>query len=486
MPRRSSNAARREVSKPDPDERPILVPPNEVDPQDKEAFWLNLVNDLPTFRENVKTMSFWRLVSELPAALWERSLLIYAYRLEPKVKNSTGAAYMEKMNHAVDEEYFRQYHGGGKYMLYLKCGDESIKEITFSIDGAPKLQSGVIRVDEQGNALPPPAPAVPSEPITQVIEATSAAAKANADMLRSGYDRILETQNKVMEQRLGVSGDEKKDTLSDKILDAVITKALNPPDPMQMLSQVLTIVKEMTPRQPAQRENPEPHSDLSGQLALVKEMFGVEKLSELGDKIKGKDGISWPEVVQTMLQQGPAILAQMMQMQRENWQRMMFMRGQGQPGALGLPATAPGAPAAGIPGASVPRAPEAPAAGSQAQMAATLNQVVPQMVAQIADNFDRGFSGSDCACALDINFRNMLEQLAPMLGNPATLADFIRQVPELAQRSGHADWAEFQQDFCEYVQDKYPQAQPPVNGAAVPKPPAAATVEPLKVEQVSA
>jgi len=328
-PRRSSAQHKEMQTITDPEL--LLVPPDAVPQDKKESYWLQLVNDLPTLRETVKNVPFFKLVHDLPRALWEKYLMIYAYRLEPRVKNDSKERYMEKIAQVVDEDYFKQEHGGGKYWLLLKCGEETIKEITFAIDGQPKIRPGVALVDEHGNPIGPvmvPPQAQESE-LRQVVESMSDATGKVGDMLKKGYEGIIDAQNDVLKKNLGVNPAAPAGTpsITDRFLEAAMDKMLNPapaPDPMEMVTKVLNFIKEVTPKPPA--VEPVHSGDLGGGLAIIKEFFDVESIHELGDKLKGKGGFSWGEVIQTAVQNLPNVLAQFSQMQRENFERAIWLR----------------------------------------------------------------------------------------------------------------------------------------------------------------
>ena len=448
---RRSNARLKEIEA-DQDEL-LLIPPDEVPEAQKESYWLQLVNNVDLFRETIKTIPFFKLVHDLPASLWERTLMMYAYRLEPKVRNESGPKYMEKIAQPVDEEYFKQTHGGGKYIIYLKCGETNLKEMIFAIDGAPKLQTGVIRVDAQGEVIEAAAPAQPPSDITTAVKTISDASTAASAMTGRSYENIIDTQRKVLERDLGLGAPK---SVSDKLMDALIAKALNPPpppDPMEAITKVLALVKEMTPRPAPVHQNPDTVTDSTAGLALVKDLFGVDSLHELTERVNAKSESPWyASVAQAIFEKGPQVLAQIAQMQRENWERQMFIMQQrtAVPGqAIQLPAATP----EHIPGAS-------PSPTSQPPTPQTIQQAVPQIVQQIVNAFDRGFSGGNAAAALHVNFEIAIAELAPMLSNPETLKEFIAGIPPLAQRATDADWPEFEQDFLEYIQEAFAEEEP--------------------------
>jgi len=471
-----------------------MIPPDNVPEDRKEEYWLNLVNDPAALRTAVAGLSFWKTLEVLPATLWEDKLIIYAYRLEPAVRNEGKGSYMEKICKPVDEDYFRQRHGGGKYQLLLNCytevsGDkrnERIKEIRFSVDGPAKLQPGVIMVDAQGNPLPPPnSTAAAAEPITgditaTVVAAVTEASRANQEMLTEGLKSTLQLKDDLMRKQLGLDGqDSKSQTLADRFMMMVLERGLNPPAPARdpIIEALLTASLKRLTAEPNPQPPPAAAGDLSSQLGLVKEMFDVESLKDLGEIISTKKSHAaapwWAAPLTEFVGKLPSMIAQVSEMQEKNFRRAVAMRGQGAPQPVN-PAITPGAPAPGAPGAPVPQfippqpAVHIPGASGTAEVAppvieheppsarAMIEQQVPQMVNLICQSFDgQRFDGYDTAVHVDMSFPNLLATLYPMLTDPPTLRSFIQGTPLLAARAAAPGWGEFEADFVRYVAEAY-------------------------------
>src|SRR5271157_2804785 len=67
--------------------------------------------------------------------------IIYINRQDPPVHNPGNGHYIEKVPHAIDEEYIKARHGGGRYLVFVKNlrtkGRERSKIVV--VEGAPKL-----------------------------------------------------------------------------------------------------------------------------------------------------------------------------------------------------------------------------------------------------------------------------------------------------------------------------------------------------------
>src|SRR4051812_41651080 len=91
------------------DEEISLVPLSDIPKKEKDAYWLELVNDLTMLREVTKPIPFFALLNEFPPAMWEKHLMIYIYRLDPEVRNRGGEKkYIQRVTWAIDEEWVKE------------------------------------------------------------------------------------------------------------------------------------------------------------------------------------------------------------------------------------------------------------------------------------------------------------------------------------------------------------------------------------------
>jgi hypothetical protein len=471
--------------------QPILVGPSDVPKDEKSVYWLNLIQDLTAFRDAVKTEPFFDLLPQLPEALWEKHLMGYLYRLDPAVRNAKGQdSYIGRFTFPIDEEYVKEKHGGGKYLIYLKCGKESIKEKIFSIDGPPKFIQGQTLVDSTGqpiSATPAPTPTATNgrSEVAQVLEAASAASKVQAEIMSSGMESALALQTKLTERSLGLN-EPQQSTTESKIMDRVLDRAFTPP---QMDPMVLELFRAGIEALKA-KNNPEPvlaREDSSvNTIESLKDLFGVENIGELGKRLWGKaPEIESPwlaEVAKSVLTQLPSILDRWAAIQQQNFERMLIMSGRAQPGAgpartLAATNVQPPQPPSrfapyGQPTATSPinTSQEVPRNGHDSQIA-DIQSMVPVLIEKICNGFDRQFEGALVAASLDLDYPTMLPTLAGLLTNPEALKQFIQTVPQLAERSKDPEWPIFQEEFLGYVTDQYaPEQATPMNGAAATVP----------------
>ncbi len=444
-------------------DEPLLIPPSEIPAKDKETYWLNLVDDLPTFRAAISTISFWELMTDLPPALWESELVIYLYRLDPKMKNKDGDfKYIEVVNHPINEQWVKDTCGGGKYLAYLKYGKQQLKEIRFYIDGPPIFKEGQTIVGQVAPTAAPPATG--RSELAEAIDATSKASNAGIEIMQKGMESAIALQTKLTEKSLGLTpAPTATPGPGDRLIEALLPRLLAPPDPLALLTQVMTIVKELTPK-PVQNPEPPSQQELGGQLDLVKDIFGVESLRDLGSMLKGREpkveATPWyAGMISTALERLPGILAQFSEMQQQAFQRAMIAHQMQNGQQVQPPALTRGQATPPAPGPRMARQVTTPAAATeqppQNGSPKTLQEVIPLLIDSIARGFDNGFEGWQVATFVDVQFPGAMAELKPMLGDPAALTQFVSQVPVLAERSTKEDWPQFQADFLEYVKDNY-------------------------------
>jgi len=64
-------------------------------------------------------LDFFDYLNSLTAEQWG-DRIIYIYRQDPPDHNPGSGRYLEKVPHAIDEEYIKARHGGGRYLVFVK------------------------------------------------------------------------------------------------------------------------------------------------------------------------------------------------------------------------------------------------------------------------------------------------------------------------------------------------------------------------------
>lgn len=100
-------------------------------------------------REPVPAESkFFDYLDSLTAEQWE-DRTVYIYRQHPPVRNPGNGHYIEKIPRAIDQEYIRAQHGGGRYLVFVKNVSTKGRERSQSvvIEGAPRLLEAQTLID---------------------------------------------------------------------------------------------------------------------------------------------------------------------------------------------------------------------------------------------------------------------------------------------------------------------------------------------------
>jgi len=447
----------------------LTYSPLSVPAEMRDAYWQTLLGDPSELRAAIATIEFFPLLKVIPRALWEKRLMVYLYRTAPKVKNSENKKYIEKITEPFDEDYIKENHGGGGYLAYLNLdGEEQLKQISFSIDGPPKIQPGQILVDDKGNPVAP-TPATPqqSSEVAQAIEATSAANKLGIEILAKGTEAAMEMQQKAYEKAAGISGN----GMHDKLLEMLITKALETPKPQEnptaaaldILDKLDKIVERRT--NPREEREPAEHMQLTEVSSTVEALTG-KPLSELiQNKGKSDNTPEWISVgisvLGKLVDSLPNILQQISANQERNFQRAIALRNAGQ-----LPPAQPPNPAApGVPmqpqyvaPVFQPAAPAAP--GNVIPMPGVVdpNDVAGQLqgtIKLITQKFVDGYSGGAVAQAVQVVYPRAFDSMASTILDPAELERLVTNVPELKNLSTSPDWPEFLAEFVQFVREEF-------------------------------
>lgn len=415
------------------------------------------------------------LMQLIPASAWEDELMVYLYRLDPPVANKSGEKkYICRYTQPFDEDTIREQHGGGKYHAIMKRGTATLKNAKFSIEGPPKLQEGqtfrgsAVQASPQGTVLPPQNDIAAI--VKQVIEATkgdSTAVSAGIEVMKRAMGDGLELQKTIMQQQIGSDTGSK---VGDKILDALLPRLLTPApeNPMvgELMKAAISLLKDGRRENPAAQ--PTPSNDPMKQLDVVKELLGVDSLRELFELgAGGKQQPYWVTLLGNAIEKLPTLLTEYASMQEQAFRRavMAHQLGAGQPTmGEGFPPTPPMGsvtPVTGAPAAPPPAPPPTMTAEVQSQM-------IAGVVDGICRAYDEGYPGDVAGAHIRLSFPQLVETLQPMLADPAQLAQFVAQIPPLAERSKESDWTEFQAEFVEELTKVPEPAGEPVVTAPQP------------------
>lgn len=438
---------------------PVVLP---ITGEDDDFIVASLPNDDLPWITKVRNSAtnFFDALTEIPEAGWEKCT-IYLYRLEPAISNKSGdRAYIGVYASPLTEESVRKAHGGGKYQLYLKYGRQTLRNHRFAVDGAPILQDG---------QTPRGAGAVAGTVITgentpqnfagivaEVIRATKgdpAAANAGIEVMRKAMTDGLEIQKDMMKQQMGSATGS---TLGDKLFESIVIPLLTKPAGMDPLLSKF-IEASISNMKADRRENPNnapAAAAPSGELALVKELLGVDNLREVIDlgRGAGKGQPWWATLIVNAVDKLPALLGEYAQMQERGFQRALIAHREAGasagrlpgPGAFPMPDPAP------LPREEQVRygATAAPRNGG-GDVAAMSLQMVQGVITAICDAYDAGYDGAVAAAHIRLSYPDLVEVLRPMLGDTRQLGEFVSQDPNLADRARDADWLEFQEEFIE-------------------------------------
>lgn len=428
-------------------------------------------------------LDFFDALLTIPTGGWDK-VSIYLYRLEPAVANKSGEKkYIGVYGTPISEESVKAEHGGGKYQAYVKSGTETLRNKTFWIAGEPIFKEG--QTVRGGVAQGAPATALVAAGqqdigaiVRQVIEATGGNSKA-ADagievMKRAMMDGLEITKNIATRNQDSATGN----SMGDKLVEALLPKLLAPPTPDPMLMKLFEAF--ISDRKAERREsNPAPEKTTpSNSLELVKELLGVESLREIVE-LGAIDRRTpwWVSVVSGAVEKLPLLVAEYSAMQERAFQRAIIAHQMGagqQPGAAAPPPNMTRTDVARVQSQQAPPIPTQQSAGDMS------TQMVNAIVEGICRAFDDGYPGDFAAAHIKMLYPQLVQQLAPLLGDPAQLQNFIANTPPLAERAADSEWQEFQQQFVDEVHQLF--APPPLE--VVPREAVAAGAAPAAPRKV--
>ena len=474
MTPRKNNAQREVAALPE-----VLIPPSEAKENEREAYWLELLADPERLRAAVETTPFFDLLTQLPSSLWGGRLSIYLYRVPdddglmvktPGAGEEPGKFKFIKpvIRHVIDEEWVATKCGGGKYQAILKDYRDKerrnsyIQKYTFRIDGSPKVQPGqIVEIDGKpvnvgAPAILPPQADSSSSDVAKVIEATSAANKQNMEILAEGSKAAIQLVRDQVSSK-----PEAANPMMDKLLTVLVERALTPAPQVDVLS---LLEKARTLFTPIEHEDaPEPKDPpLTQAMDLLEKVTG-KSFSEL---TRGKSappaeasspwiGIAlgvaekFFAVAPTLFQQ--ATYAKGLEFQRAVWLRSA-KPGEAPPASL-MAATPPQLPPQPQQPANQNHAPNPPAPDPVPDAM----QLVPHIVQMVCHGFDTKCTGDETAAAIVFNFREHIEAagIDVMLADAESVKQLVEGNQLMKQRSTHAKWPQFQEEFLEYMADRF-------------------------------
>jgi len=457
-----------------------LVPPLQVPAEHKEQYWTALLDSgIDALRAACATEEFFPLLREIPKALWEKRFMVYLYRTAPKVRNAEKPAYIDKYPYPIDEGSVKEEHGGGGYIAYLNMDSkEQLKQITFNIEGAPKLKPGQVLVDNTGAPLPAPAAAEEKTDLARIIDAQSSATEKIMGMMQHSAEKSID----MIEARAS-NNNSAPQTDPLATVKALLEIVRPQPNPVQdeLMKAIIARAFAPVPTPPPAEERETP---VDQTLSAIEKLSGGKSLAELmvpAAKAAAADSMaSWVPIAQTAGQVLLSFAEKLVPAMHERTEQLRLELQIRQTGGVPAPPTN-GAQPPRLPAPTVipPSAQPQPTTGAAQPL--DPHALVQTVVKFICDGFDRDRNeGSEIAATLDVMYGDQMETLGitRMLAKRNEVETFIQGIPELLQCSKDARWPEFFDDFMQYTEHTYGEEEPPqtsggpqvVEGA---KPPAA-------------
>jgi hypothetical protein len=449
----------------------VLVSPSKAEPHQRDAYWLELIDNPEEFRKAIATEDFFPLLKELPEALWGSRLSIYLYRLPDEdgmqVKNPEGTRKYIKpvIRTPIDEDWIASRHGGGKYLLYLKLDNkESLRQSTVVIDGPPKLAPGQT-VEIDGKNVPVGSVAQPStqteerSDIAKVIDANSRANESSMGLVTHAAEAAID----LVKAQAATSNTQQKDPMDLALRIVEVMRTAQPAQPAQDATlTALTLLEKIeaiiAKRMPPEREEKE--SNLNESIELVQTLTGqpISQLMKTGARVAAADPTpSWVPLaltaVERLFQVAPQLMHQAAENRRLEFERAVYLRNNPQGAVPQHLLASPPAPATVPPGPTI-----VPNVGAQPAAQVDPGQVINAIVNMIAQGFDKDPRGGyECASAIAFHFAPVIESMGiqKTFADPEEVDKFVVGIPALAQRSQDARWPGFRNDFLEYTIDRW-------------------------------
>ena len=206
-----------------------------------------------------KTPDFWEYTEKLSAADWDRhpKHTLYIYRRNtdagPMIPLERLSGFFPipgsdpvSLNDREELEIaLAQKYGGGTYRLILKKGSERITEGRISVDGPPKnTRPGILDSPE---ANPSAATVSTGDPSSDVAKtAMNLVANHEGEGMRLGMEAMkgsAEIIQRLASQAGTPATASDTDLLMKQVLVAMLQKALNPPDPLELITRLLPLLE---------------------------------------------------------------------------------------------------------------------------------------------------------------------------------------------------------------------------------------------------
>ncbi len=468
-----------EAVQPEPSLPGVLIPPSMTPEHQRAAYELELIDNPEEFRKAISTEEFFPMVKSFPEAWWKGRLSMTLYRMEDEdgvmLKNADGKKKKMLTFHVpVDDEYVAKRWGGGKYRFYLQLDHkDTLRQETFEMDksvwGPPKVMPGqTVEIDGKavtvtGTVIPPAAQADPRSDVATIIDANSRAEEKRSEMLLEAHKASIEL---VKENAITAAKPDAQSGLMDKFLTVMIERMMNPPAPPPTPDPIDTFVKLQGLIQKQNPETPDPKDPPITEAMDLVEKFTGKSFSEL---MRGKSAPAaeatppWLAIALGVAEKffavAPTLFQQATYAKSLEFQRAVWLRS-AQPGAQ--PPKELLAENAAQP---QPRAQQQPTQSAAQQAPTELNaaQLAEQIVLMVCHGFDSNpYDGEETAAAIAFNFGKQIEAtgLDQLLADEAQVNAMVQGNPLLKQRSAHARWTHFQEEFMDYMAGRFGAQEP--------------------------
>ena len=230
-----------------------------VETQTEELPVQAAVQDVRDIPDQPEGKNFWEFMEPIPQEEWEkRGLAVWIYRVEPPAGKIEGEpAYLKKYIRPFSIEEVKNEFGGGKYLYWFRERNKVLARGFFRVGGDPKVAPEPVRGGTVESFLP-----MMEKMFEKFTEAREhgidpkTATEQAMSILTTAYQTGLATVAKSSEapkmtdliaaladlQKLQGGG---QSDFSKMLMDKVVERILNPPDPMEQMSKLLEMQKTL-------------------------------------------------------------------------------------------------------------------------------------------------------------------------------------------------------------------------------------------------